>query len=433
MRKDKIDLKNWMFLFGMFLITVDGWKYGWFGIQKYNPLAEIPLLLFLLIACIEKKSIVIDKRIIVELVLAFSMVIYSFYLYEKNNYPIKGFINGVNLFAFYYLMFFAIRVYLYDITKAKLCKMLRSIMKSYNIALIVGGIQLFNIVFHEFSWYRKFILLFTENTNDISTRVRFTFSEPASAIYFMIFLYITVLILLKKLDYHFTFKDKIQMALVTCGTLLTLSINVYITIVCLCVCYMLYKHKYKAIIYCIGVFFIGYGLLVPTGVINFFIRNERILSLIKNPLALFMMDNSIKTRICYYYVMFESLKKHLFFGYGWNYYIQAMRDAAVSIPSNIITSEYIYRIENASIFVSYEAIFCSITCGGIIGGIWLLYILATRFVFSGIKEFVPLKMTFIISLFLGIGFMRIIPIILFMELSANKNVIRILKSEDEYD
>ena len=425
MKNKRISISDYIFYLAMFFISINGWKYGWFGIQKYNPISEIPLILYLIVSCLEKK-IIIKKHLVGEVLIVVMMLINSFFMYHKFNYSFEQYINGVKLFAFYYLMYFSIRRFLTNATLDSLKRMFICILKSFNFALVIAIIQIINIYVHRFEWYREFCALFTINLNDINSRIRFSFAEPSDTINYIIFLYLPVCLLLSMIGYKFKWYDKVQFFLLLICSGLTFSINVILMFGCLITCWFIYQKKKWSIII-IPTLMIMYFMLASADIFEIFITNERISALLTSPVKLFMTDDSIKTRICYYIVVFISMKKFPFLGYGWNFFLPAMKDSITYIPSNIITNEFIHKVSNSDIYVSYEILFCSLVCGGVIGGVWLIYIFRTRFLKCSISKLKPFIITFMIGLFLGVGFMRTIPVIIFIELCSNENVSKIIK------
>ena len=413
------------FYLGMILITLSGWKYGWFGIQRYNPPSEVLFIIYLLIRFGEK-SIKLKRDIIEELLLVAIMLVYSGSVIVTRGYEVSKFINGINIFGWYYCCFLAINTYLSNADKEKIKTMLICIKNSFYIAIVVGLIQAINIYIHTFGWYEGFIDLFTLNHNAILTRVRFTFSEPSEAATYICFLYIPVMLLLKQLNYKFKKMDIVQMALLGILSLMTMAISYFSVLLIVFLCYLLSgKSKIKAllvIILLVGV----YIIMIRAGLFDRLITNTRIRLLFTDPMVMLAADYSIRTRICYYFVTWHAIKERFLLGYGWNYFFIAMKDAQSLIPTSIITSEYTYKLQHADNFVSYEALFSILTCGGLVGALWFIKVIKTRFIRS-VKVLQPFVVAYLISLLLGQGLLKSIPIIVFMELCANKQIIKACK------
>ena len=414
------DIADAFFYLGLILIVFSGWKYGWFGIQKENPPAEIPFIIFLVLRVIEK-PLKLKRDQLEELILVSIMLMYSVIAFVLKRYELPKLINGINIFGWYYCCYFAVHTYMKDASRDKILSVLKCIKSSYWLAIGVGAIQFMNIYIHTFGWYDEFIGLFSINHNDIFSRVRLSFSEPSEASTYICFLYIPVLLLLKEFKYKFRVMDMIQMALLGVLSIMTFSILFYSTLFVVLLCYLISGKKIiKSMIFLMLLFAI-YLALYFSGSFDSLITSDRIRLLLTNPIRMIMRDNSIRTRMCYYFVTWHSLSHNFIFGYGWNYFHNTMKDVMNSIPSGVITAEFIYTTMRIDTFVSYEALFSVPTCGGAIGIIWLLKIIKTRFI-SDINILKPIVRAYLISLFLGQGLLRSIPIIVFMELCSNSQV-----------
>lgn len=153
----------------------------------------------------------------------------------------------------------------------------------------------------------------------------------------------------------------------------------FLTLLVLTIAYAIYKIiELKRVKYLIYVFLFTMLLspLVLTWLKGY--NDGRVYDMMFSPIETIEKENSAGTRAGLWFVSVEAMKDYPLTGYGWGYFWYAFRNNFYKIGVNINSTEFAGILFSKS-YQSYSIYSTAIVEGGLVGTIWLLLFLYTRY------------------------------------------------------
>lgn len=151
------------------------------------------------------------------------------------------------------------------------------------------------------------------------------------------------------------------------------------TLLVLTIAYAIYKiielKRVKYLIY-VSLFTVLLSPLVLTWLKGY--NDGRVYDMLFSPIETIEKENSAGTRAGLWFVSVEAMKDYPLTGYGWGYFWYAFKNNFYKIGVNINSTEFADILFSKS-YQSYSIYSTAIVEGGLVGTIWLLLFLYTRY------------------------------------------------------
>lgn len=397
----KINIDS-LFLLGMLCITFDSFPFYKYGLGSAKPLSIVPLILFLILKIISiVKRLKIDKGICIVLTMGILIVLQSIFcgLFIYNDDT--GYSETMNIFFTFFVSILSFVLYMNDADNLKIKRMLKYIFMSFKISLFFGIIEIIYFYILDSELLKNFITLFVRDDVFLDVQyVQFNYGERGNTGVMLGILFPVVLFLLKKIGYSFSRGDKIFIIIIYAVSVLTFSINYFIIMLTLLISGIVildFKNKNRKLL----VLFLMVACFILISIVlsseSFLIyssnSNSRILRILRDTNYIYS-DGSIQTRLGQAQVCLKGFMKKPFSGYGWGYFIYAMRDNYNEISSTLKSYELSIQASLDSL-QTYGFLFSVLVEGGTLGILFAIS-LFSRFKKTE-KELWPFIIVFILE------------------------------------
>lgn len=424
-KRRKISVDAFFYL-AMYLITFDIFPFHRYGLGSGKALSLYPLIVYLFLNLAQIK---ISRYQIIDFSFIVVLLILSFFISVSTFNDITGTMQAVSMWLTYTITILAFShfVQLADLERIK--RMFLCIFRSFYISLFFGMLEVIYFQIYSISFIKNFITLFVRDGMYLEGgRLQFNFGEPGSMGVMIVCLFIPSILFLRKLKYNFSIFDKILILGIFVLSFYSISITYILTIlVLLCTYYALYKIKSKVKLFFFITFFVGilisFNILINS---PFFYtmaiqNNSRILKLLL-PSENKQNDDSSLVRTALWDVAVISYKEQPILGYGWGNFRYAFMNNYMKTEIGPLPDEFYAKYDQSGL-QSYSIYSTALCEGGIIGIIWLLFFIISRYR----KTSVFSKPFFITCLFLCIQciFIYTIPLLLSILIFSEKRIKKI--------
>lgn len=424
-RERKISIDAFFYL-AMYLITFDIFPFYRYGLGSGKALSLLPLIVYLFL---KLPQIRISKYQIIDFSFILILLILSFLISMNAFNDITGTMQAVSMWLTYAITILAFSHFIYSADREKIKKMLLCIFRSFYISLFFGLLELFYFHISSFSFIKSFITLFVRDGMYLEGgRLQFNFGEPGSMGTMIVCLFIPSVLFLRKLKYNFSIFDKILILGIFVLSFYSISITYILTLIVLsCTYYALYKIKSKVKLFFFITFFVGILIGFNTLINSPFFytmamqNDSRILKLLL-PSENNQNDDSSLVRTALWDIAVISYKERPVLGYGWGNFKYAFMDNYMKTEIGPLPDEFYEKYDQSGL-QSYSIYSTALCEGGIIGVIWLLFFIISRYR----KTSVFSKPFFITCMFLCIQciFIYTIPLLLAILIFSEKRIKKI--------
>lgn len=424
-RERKISIDAFFYL-AMYLITFDIFPFYRYGLGSGKALSLLPLIVYLFL---KLPQIRISKYQIIDFSFILILLILSFLISMNAFNDITGTMQAVSMWLTYAITILAFSHFIYSADREKIKKMLLCIFRSFYISLFFGLLELFYFRISSFSFIKSFITLFVRDGMYLEGgRLQFNFGEPGSMGTMIVCLFIPSVLFLRKLKYNFSIFDKILILGIFVLSFYSISITYILTLIVLsCTYYALYKIKSKVKLFFFITFFVGILIGFNTLINSPFFytmamqNDSRILKLLL-PSENNQNDDSSLVRTALWDIAVISYKERPVLGYGWGNFKYAFMDNYMKTEIGPLPDEFYEKYDQSGL-QSYSIYSTALCEGGIIGVIWLLFFIISRYR----KTSVFSKPFFITCMFLCIQciFIYTIPLLLAILIFSEKRIKKI--------
>lgn len=367
-----------LFYIGVLLITFDGFPFPKYGLGSAKSLSLIPMGIFLIFN-LKNVFVALKKTDKIELFLILILLLISALVGMNRYADISGFEQSVSMWACYIIALLSFRLFIFNANRSSIFKMFKLINRSFTISLVFGILECFLIYAGQNTIFSSFLSLFLRDDNYLGNRLQFNFQEPSSCAIMLLCFYIPTLYSLKKMGYHFSLFDKTKCIMLFVFSIAAFSSMFFLTLLVLTIAYAIYKIiELKRVKYLIYVFLFTMLLspLILTWLKGY--NDGRVYDMVFSPIETIEKENSAGTRAGLWFVSVEAMKDYPLTGYGWGYFWYAFRNNFHKIGVNINSTEFAGILFSKS-YQSYSIYSTAIVEGGLVGTIWLLLLLYSRY------------------------------------------------------
>lgn len=367
-----------LFYLGILLITFDAFPFPKYGLGSAKSLSLLPMGAFLVFN-LKNAIAAVRKTDKVELLLILIILLISALVGIYRYADVSGFEQSVSMWMCYIIALLSFRLFVANASRSKIFKMFKLINNSFTISLIFGILEFSLIFVGQKSLISNFLSLFLRDDTYLGNRLQFNFQEPSSCAMMLLCLYIPTLYSLKKLGYHFSLFDKAKCILLFVFCMATFSSMFFFSLIVLVIVYAIYKIiELKKIRYLVYVILLM--VLISPFIFTWLkgYNDGRIYDMIFSPLETIEKENSAGTRAGLWFVSISAMNDYPLTGYGWGYFLYAFKNNFTKIGVSINSAEFAGILFSKS-YQSYSIYSTAIVEGGLVGTIWLLFFLYTRY------------------------------------------------------
>lgn len=367
------------FYIGMILITFNQFPFSKFGLGSEKSLSIIPLIFYLLISFLSRKTVFamrtdkMEFKIIV-LILALSFII-GFVRYND----ISGFMQSISMWSIYIISLLSFRTYVHNASREKIVKMLKLIYTSFTISLFFAFIEFIYFYISKVGIiYNLLSFILRDGIYLKAERLQFNFGEAGDSGIMIIGLLLPTLLLLKQYGYNFRLSDKIKIGLIFFFSFFSFSNSFFLDILLLIILILIYlgrAARYRR--YFIPLVFLV-AICASFLVNSVLFQNSRFGKLVNNFDQTSQNETSTSTRFGLWQVSYESMKDYPILGYGWGYFKYAFNRNYMKADVPPFNNEF-YNKYNQDALQTYSLYSTALVEGGLVGLVWLCLFLFFRY------------------------------------------------------
>ena len=373
---------DFFFYAGLFLITFDAFPFDKYGLGSGKPLSIIPFLMYFIIKCFSLRSLAPSRKDICLWFCVFTLLFMSG-IYGIFYGDMSGFSRAVSMFAVFVITVTSFNFFISGADSNKIIKMCQTVLKSFDIALFFGVLEIIHFYIYPINIVPEFIECFVRDDVFLDVKkLQFNFGEAGNCAIMLGILLPIILYLLNRHEYKIKKIEKIKIFFIYAISIFSFSINYLLIMTFFLVFggifYLCERQRRRANTITAGILLAVLCILFLRS--PFFEKavsdsNLRAINMLTDLRYVSLIDPSTQTRIGQMQIGIESFTSRPLTGYGWGYYNVAFRenyDKLNYLLDNNELREYYYSKD----LQTHGFIFSAMAEGGIIGIFFILLILS---------------------------------------------------------